>query len=50
MWSSVFFILPVLVTSFSFLIQSYKDWADALFYKTQKNIRLDIQTSFKIFL
>jgi hypothetical protein len=36
-WSCVLFILPVLVTSFSFLLQSYKDWAEALLYKSHKN-------------
>ncbi|MFY7965916.1 MAG: glycosyltransferase family 87 protein [Chitinophagaceae bacterium] len=46
-WTCVFFVLPILVTSFSFLIQSYHDWAEALFHKTQKNIRLDIQNFFQ---
>jgi hypothetical protein len=37
-WFVVLFVLPVLVTSFSFLFQSYYDWADALIYKSQKNM------------
>lgn len=37
MWSVVLFIAPVLVTSCSFLIQSYQDWFTALVYKSHKN-------------
>lgn len=37
-WSLILFITPVLVTSYSFLIQSYQDWVAALIYKSQKNM------------
>jgi hypothetical protein len=37
-WSIIFFLLPVLITSFSFLLQSYKDWYAALTIKNAKNV------------
>jgi hypothetical protein len=40
-WSVVFFISPVLLTSWHFLLQTYGDWYTALSQKDAKNIRLD---------
>lgn len=37
MWSVFFFLAPLLLTSFSFLIHSYKDWAQALHDKSFRN-------------
>lgn len=37
-WMAVIFVLPVLVTSFSFIIESYKNWGEALLYKANKNV------------
>lgn len=37
LWSGVLFIIPILVTSYSFLLQSYQDWFNALIYKSHKN-------------
>jgi hypothetical protein len=36
-WSAVFFLLPLAVVSFSFLVQSYKDWYHAIVAKNEKN-------------
>lgn len=46
-WSGVFFILPAIISSFSFLIQCYKDWYQALVFKASKNIRTDIGNDFQ---
>ena len=40
-WSIVLFFAPLLITSFNFLLQSYKDWLPALQAKNAKNILLD---------
>jgi hypothetical protein len=40
-WSIVFFIAPVLLTSWHFLLQTYHDWYVALSQKNNTNIRLD---------
>ena len=37
-WSCILFIIPVLITPFSFLIQTYHDWLNALVSKNQKNM------------
>ena len=37
-WFVIFFILPIIITPFSFIIQSYQDWINALIYKNQKNM------------
>lgn len=36
-WSCILFIAPVIITSYSFLLQSYQDWFTALVYKSRKN-------------
>ncbi|WP_121357724.1 glycosyltransferase family 87 protein [Flavisolibacter nicotianae] len=36
-WSCVFFVLPLLVVSFPYLVQSYKDWYVAILAKHEKN-------------
>jgi len=40
-WSIVFFIGPILLTSWHFLLQAYHDWYVALSQKNNTNIRLD---------
>lgn len=40
-WSLVFFLLPLIVTDFKFLVQCYYDWYAGLQVKAVKNIRLD---------
>ncbi|MFT3701847.1 MAG: glycosyltransferase family 87 protein [Agriterribacter sp.] len=40
-WFGIFFIAPLLLTNFSFLIQCYQDWYAGLQIKAAKNIRLD---------
>jgi hypothetical protein len=37
-WSLVFFLLPVTISSWQFVTQSYKDWYNALTHKADKNI------------
>lgn len=37
-WFVVLFFLPIIITSFSFLLQSYHDWFNALLYKSHKNV------------
>jgi hypothetical protein len=46
-WTCVLFILPIIITPLSFLLQTYQDWIDALLHKNQKNIRLDINNFFQ---
>ena len=46
-WTCVLFVLPIITTPFSFLIQTYQDWIAALLHKTQKNVRLDIDNFFQ---
>ncbi|MBE7173244.1 MAG: DUF2029 domain-containing protein [Williamsia sp.] len=40
-WSVVFFFAPLLITSPSFLIQSYGDWYEGLRIKAAKNVHFD---------
>jgi hypothetical protein len=47
LWSGIFFILPAVLSGITFLLQSYKDWVEALAYKAAKNIRMDIQNDFQ---
>ncbi len=37
-WSVVFFVLPMIISSSHFVIQSYSDWLHALQYKAAKNV------------
>ena len=46
-WFAFFFILPVFITSFSFLLQSYKDWFDALVFKSHKNVTINEDVFFQ---
>ncbi len=46
-WSIVFFILPMMISSVGFIIQSYKDWAAALSFKAAKNIDPTIKNDFQ---
>lgn len=38
LWSIIFFVLPLLITSKTFLIQSYNDWLMGLQHKVVKNV------------
>lgn len=40
-WSIVFFVSPVILTTWNFLLQTYADWYAALLQKDSTNIRLD---------
>lgn len=46
-WAAFFFFLPLIITDFSYLIQSYYDWYDGLQIKAVKNIRLDTHYYFQ---
>ena len=46
-WSIVFFVLPMLISSPQFILQSYVDWKNGLMVKAAKNIRLDIQNDYQ---
>lgn len=46
-WALIFFILPLTITNWDFLIQCYHDWAAALTEKAAKNIRTDISNDFQ---
>lgn len=46
-WTCILFILPIIITPFTFLLQTYQDWMAALLHKTQKNIRLDNDNFFQ---
>jgi len=46
-WSVVFFTAPMLFSSPSYIIQSYKDWYEGLQIKAAKNIRLDTPNDFQ---
>ncbi len=37
-WSVAFFVLPILITSKTFLVQSYFDWLEGLQFKAVKNV------------
>ena len=42
LWLVVFFLIPLLATSPSFLVQSYKDWAEALALKSNFDMTKDM--------
>lgn len=46
-WFLMWYLLPLCITSFSNLNQCYKDWYAALTYKSNKNVRLDINNFFQ---
>ncbi len=46
-WSCVFFLLPISISSFSFVIQSYQDWYVALTEKAARNIDSLIKNDFQ---
>jgi hypothetical protein len=46
-WSVLFFVLPMLISTKSVIIQSYADWYHRLQLKDIKNTRLDIQNDFQ---
>jgi len=41
LWSIILFFSPLMITNFSFLFQSYKDWLHALRIKSAKNVLMD---------
>ncbi|MCX6350356.1 MAG: glycosyltransferase family 87 protein [Bacteroidetes bacterium] len=47
-WSVVFFLLPMLLSSPSFVIQSYQDWYHALIYKNSWNADLTSHTDISV--
>jgi hypothetical protein len=46
-WSIVFFLLPMVIGGFHFIVQSYTDWYNGLQIKSSKNIRLDIDNFYQ---
>jgi len=46
-WSIVLFVLPMMISSPHFVIQSYIDWYDELVLKAAKNVRLDINNDYQ---
>lgn len=46
-WSVLFFVLPMLISTKSFIIQSYADWYHRLQLKDIRNARMDIQNDFQ---
>lgn len=46
-WSIVFFFAPLLITSYSFLIQSYHDWFGALVVKDASNTALGLHSIYQ---
>ena len=46
-WSILFFTLPLIITSFHFLLQSYYDWYNALVQKAAKNVNTAIHNDFQ---
>lgn len=40
-WSAIFFFIPLIITSWQFLNQSYQDWYAAITEKAAKNIKLN---------
>ncbi len=37
-WSAIWFIAPIIFMPFSFLLETYHNWYDALMYKSTKNV------------
>lgn len=46
-WATIFFLIPLLITSWDFLIQCYHDWSVALKEKATKNIQLNSNNKFQ---
>ncbi|MEQ1553755.1 MAG: glycosyltransferase family 87 protein [Ferruginibacter sp.] len=46
-WSAVFFVLPMAISSYSFIIQCYKDWLAALTAKSIHNTDLNNTNNFQ---
>lgn len=46
-WSSVFFFAPLLITSYSFLMQSYQSWFDALVVKEASNTAMGVHSIYQ---
>ena len=46
-WSAVFFLLPVTISSFHFIVQSYGDWYNAVVQKSAKNLNTFITHDFQ---
>ncbi|MFX7776609.1 hypothetical protein ABTJ98_21485, partial [Acinetobacter baumannii] len=41
------FVLPMIISSPHFVIQSYVDWYEELVFKAAKNVRLDINNDYQ---
>ena len=46
-WTVLFFVAPMLISTPAFIIQSYVDWFNELVYKAAKNVRLDINNDYQ---
>ena len=46
-WGALFFVAPMLLSSYNFIIQTYFDWYNELVYKANKNVRLDINNDYQ---
>lgn len=46
-WSAIFFVAPMIISTRSFIVQSYVDWYTELKFKNTRNARLDIQNDFQ---
>ncbi len=46
-WTILFFVAPMLISTPAFIIQSYVDWFNELVYKAAKNVRLDINNDYQ---
>ncbi len=46
-WSMLFFVLPMAISSYSFIVQSYKDWYLGLTHKAAININTLINNDFQ---
>lgn len=46
-WSAVFFVLPMLISSPKFILQTYQDWYADLVYKANRNVRMDIKNDYQ---
>ncbi len=46
-WSIVFFVAPMLLSSYNFIVQTYFDWYNELVFKANKNVRMDINNDYQ---
>jgi len=41
LWGAVLWILPAVISSFDYIVQSYREWGDAIVQKNKKNYKFD---------